>query len=124
MLSFTLKPHGSALKVQCCVYPSQREMLRAIRTDRRGGIQNDTAAFCATERAKMPRGFGAIVYLCKPYLTKGVVVHEFVHASLAILARRKIRNIPCTTEDAPVVEETLASLVEHLTDAFHKKYGV
>ena len=124
MHRFNLQPSGSRLKVQCRLYESQREMLRAIRQDSIGGIANNTLAFCATYRAKLPSWYAAIIYFSKTHITRGIVVHEFVHASLAILARRKVKNIPCTTEDAPTAEEALAGLVECLTDAFHKKYGV
>jgi len=115
---------GTKLKVECRIYPSQREMLRAIRKDRIGGIANDTMAYCATQRARMPAGKAAIIYFSKTHLTRGIVAHEMIHATLAILARQKVRSVPCTTEDAPDVEERLAGLAGDLVDEFYKRYGL
>ena len=99
-------------------------MLAAIRKDHIGGIANDTLAFCATERKRMPEGRAAIVYFCRPYLDCDTIAHEFVHAGLSILARRKVRSVPCTTEDAPAVEEQLAGIVGAFVGAFYKKFGI
>ena len=123
MYRFTIRADGSKLKVQCLVSASQREMLQGIR---RAGvtISNDTTAYCHSERRKVPRGHVAIVFFSKTHLSHGTVAHEFVHAGLSILARRKVKNIECTTENAPHDEEELAGIVGDLADAFYKKYGV
>lgn len=123
-LVLQLRPGSSRLKVEARIYPTQREMLAAIRKDHISGIANNTMAFCATERKRMKKGFAAIVYFSKTHITHGTVSHEFDHAAFAVMARRRVGSIPCTTEDAPKHEEDHATLVEEMVEAFHKQYGL
>ncbi len=123
MQRFTITADGSKLKVQCRIYDSQREMLQGIRKAK-VTISNDTVAYCSSERRKMPKSHVAIVFFSRTHLTRGTVAHEFVHAGFSILARRKVKSIECTTENAPLDEERLAGITGDLVDAFYKKRGV
>ncbi len=123
-VSKILRVDGTKFKVECRVYDTHKQMLSAIRKDDISGIANNTLAYCATERRKMPGGHAAIVYFCRKYLTHGTIAHEFDHASFAIMARRGVKQVGCTTEDAAEGEEAHAHLVEHLVDAFYKKFGI
>lgn len=97
-------------------------MLVAIRHDMKKigqkGVSNDTAAFCSTHKDAMPKGRFAIIYFCERHMTAGLVAHELLHASLALLSRRRIKSIKCVTNCAAKDEETLCYLVGSLTDAF------
>lgn len=123
-ITHIIRPQGSKLKVECRLYQTHREMLRAIRKDDIGGIANDTMAYCATERSRMQAGFAAIVYFCKPYLDHDTIAHEMDHASFAIMARQRVKEIPCVTDAAPPVEESHAYLLGSLVGAFYRKYSV
>lgn len=115
-------PPNSRLKVECRIYPSQREMLRASRRhpSRSFSIGNNTMAFCQTD--SNPPEYLAIVVFSRTHLSPGTIAHEFVHAALALMARRKISSIPCTTKEAVPVEEDLCHIVDTLVDRFHKKF--
>lgn len=121
-LQCVISPPNSRLRVQCRVYPSRRAMHRAIRVDTQ--VSSDCEAYCATFKDSMPRGTVAVVYFNKNDLTIGTVAHEFTHAGLAIMARRRIASIPCTTEFAPAAEEQLADIIGEMTDSFKSKYGL
>lgn len=120
--SYVIYPPESRLKVDCRVYDTQRSMLAAIRRDDATGIANDTAAFCATD--KIPAGHLAVIYFCKTYLTHENVAHEATHAGLALLARRKVKEVPCTITSNDDSEEMLAQIVGRLTGEFHRKHNV
>jgi hypothetical protein len=119
-----LRIAGSRMKVVCRLYETQRAMLEGVRRFEIAGIANDTLAYCATQRSLMPPGTAAIVYFCRPHLSRGTIAHELDHAAFAIMARRRTRAIPCTTEQAPREEEAHAYLLGDLIDAFHKRLGI
>lgn len=115
-------PPHSRLKVECRVYDTRRAMLAAIRKDDPSGIANDTYAFCATD--KIPTGHLAVIYFCKPHIGHDHIVHELVHAGLALLARRKVKEIPVILKSNAAAEEQLAQIVGGLVSAFHRGFAI
>lgn len=120
---FTVGARGTKLKVECRVYKSQRAMLVAAR-QLGVGIGNDTAAVCEGSPSIVPKGKFAIIFFCKPHITKGVVAHEMDHAAFCLLSRRKKKTVDFIIDGATDAEETHATIVGDLVDAFHKAYGV
>lgn len=123
-----IRPRTSKLSVECRVFERHADMLGAIRKDMarggRKGVGSNTAAFCATYKDSIPAGRFAVIYFCKKHLTIGTVAHEFIHATLALLARRRVKEIECTADWATEDEETLCQISGDLTDAFYKAYGI
>ena len=123
----TLSVGKSRLKIGVMVLPTQKDMLVTIRRDnargREPGVANNTIAYCNTSKSVIGR-HAAVVYFCKPHLSVGVVAHEMTHAAFAVLARRKVKSIECSTEEPAEHEEELCYLVQDLTDQFYKRFGI
>lgn len=113
-LTIEITASSSKLKVQCRIFSTKREMLRGIRKDVIGGIENSTMACCvhATKSTIDRNDLAAIIFFSKTHLDRGTVSHEFVHAAHNIQERRKGRKDR---------EEDLATLTGELVNAFYKK---
>ena len=116
--SFFISPPGSRLKVQCRIYPTQKEMLRGVRKDVVGGIANSTMACCVhqTKSTVEHDNLAAVVFFSKTHLDADTIAHEMVHAAHNIVQRRR-RN----TENQDMHEEELATVTGELVGAFNRK---
>ena len=122
---YVITPRWSRLKVECRVYDTHRMMMAAIRKDHarggQSGAANDTYALTCTDPTLIPKGHGAVVYFYTKGITPGRIAHEFDHAAFAILARRRIKHVECSTAGAADHEDDHAYVVQDLVDGFYKK---
>lgn len=113
---------GSRLKVQCRIYASQRDMLRAIRRDVIGGIANSTLACCVhgTRSTIDRKDIAAVVFFSKTHLDAGTIAHEMVHAAWNVIERRckGAKNLHKRKD----LEEEQATLTGDLVTDFKKRF--
>lgn len=120
----TIRTPGSRLKVECRIYTTQREMLRAIRKDVVGGIANSTMA-CTVHQTKSTindDSIAAVLFFSRTHLDPGTVAHEMVHAACNIIERRHKGGRGLTK--AALLEEEQATLTGELVNAFRKRFSI
>lgn len=114
----TLKIPGSRLTVQYRIYPSQRQMLAAVRQDTVSGVENSALA-CTVHQTKSTISddrIAGVVFFSKTHITIGTVAHEMVHAADNVIERRRVKKGD--------LKEMRASVAGDLVDAFYKQFGL
>lgn len=119
-----IRSPGSRLTVECRIYATQKEMLRAIRKDVVGGIANSTMA-CTVHQTRSTiddKAIAAILFFSRTHLDPGTVAHEMVHAAWNIIERRHKggKNLTRTYD----LEEEQATLTGELVNAFRKRFSI
>lgn len=108
---FKMRPLKGRRKVECRLYATKRDMLKAIRKDTIGGIENAVLACTVwAVRNRTDKEVKAYVYLCKTHLCPGIVAHELYHVAEEFVKK---------TMPAEKREEAVAQLLGELVEAFH-----
>ena len=116
--TITLRPQGTKLKVVCKIFETRKQMLQAVR-GAVGSIENAAIGF--TQDSNLPKGVGAIVYLCRTHLNPWIVAHEMDHVAFTILTYSRIKEVRIKRGDCFPEEERHCGLVEDLIREFNKK---
>jgi len=126
-ITFTLSIRGTALLTECRVYENRTQMRLAAKKFVRGMYSNvtrDTMAYCEGTPSLLPKNRLAVIFLNRRDMTLGMVAHELDHAANCLMARRGMRLLPISIDEATPEEEMHCSILEDLLNAFHSKYRV
>lgn len=113
---FIIHSDKRRFSVEVRVFQTLKHMIAAGPLEK----NKNALAYTCGHREHMPPGIHAIVYFHQKDISPQTVAHEMVHAALCVLARKGVKSIPVTLDDAPSTEERLASITDFLVEGFNK----